>query len=92
MDAAQAWAELFARWPANVARKGVLITNFGEQILFSGFMASPAMLLVERQTPDTVGARKVIVPYSNVAGIKIVEVVKPAAFHELGFQGTIAGA
>lgn len=56
MDPAQAWVDLFARWPASVARKGVLVTNFGEQILFSGFMASPTMLMIERQTPDTVGA------------------------------------
>ncbi len=90
MDPAQAWGDLFARWPASIARKGVLVTNFGEQILFSGFMASPTMLLVERQTPDTVGARKVLVPYASISGIKLVEIVKSAAFKELGFEGKIA--
>lgn len=57
LDAAQAWADLFAKWPAGMARKGVLVTDFGDQILFSGFMASPSMVVVERQTPDTVGTR-----------------------------------
>ncbi|MEX2186444.1 MAG: hypothetical protein WD875_06610 [Pirellulales bacterium] len=90
LEPAQAWVDLFTRWPVSVARKGVLVTNFGEQILFSGFMASPTMLLIERQTPDTVGARKVLVPYANISGIKIVEIVKSAAFQELGFEGKIA--
>jgi hypothetical protein len=92
MDPAQAWVDLFARWPAGIARKGVLVTNFGEQIMFSGFMASPTMLMIERQTPDTVGARKVIVPYASISGIKIVEIIKASAFHELGFEGTIGSA
>jgi hypothetical protein len=92
MDAAQAWKDLFMKWPASVARKGVVVTDFGEQVLFSGFMASESMLLVERQTPDTVGARKLIVPYANISGVKIVEIVKSSAFEELGFQGKIATA
>jgi hypothetical protein len=91
LDPSEAWVDLFARWPAGVARKGVLVTNFGEQIQFSGFMASKTMLLVERQTPDTVGARKVILPYANILGVKIAEIVKSAAFHALGFEGTIGG-
>jgi hypothetical protein len=90
MDAAQAWRELFLKWPAGAARKGVLVTDFGEQILFSGFMASESMILVERQTPDTVGARKVIVAYPNVTGVKVTEVVKGSVFEALGFKGTIA--
>lgn len=90
-DAAKAWVDLFARWPAGMARKGVLVTNFGEQIVFSGFMASPALLVVERQTPDSMGARKVIVPYANISGVKIVDVVKPALFQELGFEGKMGG-
>lgn len=92
MAAAQAWRDLFLKWPAGVARKGVLVTDFGEQVLFSGFMASETMVMVERQTPDTVGARKVIVAYANVSGVKIVEIVKGSAFEELGFQGKIASA
>jgi hypothetical protein len=90
MDAAQAWRDMFLKWPPGVARKGVLVTDFGEQILFSGFMASESMVMVERQTPDTVGARKVIVAYPNVSGVKITEIVKDSPFAEVGFQGKIA--
>lgn len=92
MSNQQAWAKLFANWPAGVARKGVLVTNFDEQVSFVGFMTSGELLLVERQTPDTFGARKLIVPLAEVQGVKIVEVVKSAAFAEIGFAGTIAGA
>lgn len=86
----QSWARLFAQWPAGLARKGVLVTNFGEQVAFSGFMTNGELLLVERQTPDTSGARKLIVPLAEVQGVKIVEMVKAATFGELGFTGTIA--
>jgi hypothetical protein len=90
MDAHRHWAEFFAHWPAGMARKGVLVTDFGEQVLFNGFLAGPDMLVVERQTPDTLGARKMIVRYASVSAVKIVEVIKPTIFQELGFRGTLA--
>jgi hypothetical protein len=92
MSNQQTWAKLFANWPANIARKGVLVTNFDEQVAFTGFMTNGELLLVERQTPDTFGARKLIVPLAEVQGVKVVEVVKSALFAELGFVGSIAGA
>ena len=89
MDAGREWLDFFARWPASVARKGILVTNFGEQVAFNGFLLSERLLLVERQTPDTVGARKVIVPMAHVQAVKITDVVTTSAFEELGFRGSL---
>ena len=84
-DAAEIWRQCFARWPADLERRGVLVTTFGEQIPFESFSTSPDMLLIERRTPDTVGARTVLVPYQNIAGLKLVDVIKVKAFQSLGF-------
>jgi hypothetical protein len=84
-DAAEIWRHCFENWPDEVARRGVVVTSFGEQIAFENFAASDRMLLVERRAPDTVGARTVLIPYQNVAALKVVDVVKAKAFAQLGF-------
>ncbi len=87
MDATESWRECFQRWPDDLARRGVLVASFDEQIAFVNFFASEQMLLVERRAPDTVGARMVIVPYQNIAALKITDVVKAKAFSHLKFTG-----
>ena len=47
---------------------------------------SENMLLVERRNPDTLGARKILLPYSAIVAVKIVDVVKVKAFASFGFQ------
>lgn len=85
MDASEMWRQCFAHWPAEVERRGVLVTSFNEQIPFDSFATSDVMLLIERRTPDTLGARQVIVPYQNIQAVKIVDVVKMKVFHSMGF-------
>ena len=85
MDSAEAWRKCFEQWPAELARHGVLVTSFNEQIPFASFSTSSELLLVERRAPDTVGARMVIVPYGSITGLKIVDILKPKAFSSLGF-------
>ena len=81
------WREYFCKWPENMARSGIATTAFGEQIPFSEFMVSDSMLLLERRTPDSQGARKVVVPYDQVLALKITEVTKLKTFQAVGFQG-----
>jgi hypothetical protein len=89
MELAAAWKDVFVRWPDSLDRNGIVVTNFDEQIVFTGFMASEAMLLIERATPDASGARKVILPYDNILALKIVDIVKGKTFLELGFEGNL---
>ena len=84
-DTAEIWRDCFGQWPAGLARRGVLVVSFGEQIAFEKFYAGDEMLLIERRTPDTTGARMVMVPYRNIEGFKIVDVVQPKALASLGF-------
>jgi hypothetical protein len=91
-DVGEIWRNCFRQWPAEIERRGVLVTSFGEQIVFDGFATSDDLLLVERRTPDTVGARTVLVVYQNIQAVKIVDVVKTKAFHALGFTAPAPAA
>ena len=87
IDVTQAWHECLVRWPDDMPRRGVLVTNFGEQIVFNNFLLTERMILVERHAPDTMGARQVMLPLAHVLGLKITDVVRAKCFTELGFIG-----
>lgn len=89
MEAAQAWHDFFKRWPKGLATKGILVTTAGEAIPFAGFLVSPTMVLLDRPAPDSIGARKVLVPFQAISVLKIAEVVKAAPFLEVGFEGKL---
>jgi hypothetical protein len=89
-DATESWRQCFQQWPDDLPRRGVLVATFDEQIAFVNFFASDDMVLIERRAPDTVGARMVLIPYQNVAAIKITDVVKAKAFSHLNFVATQA--
>lgn len=87
-DAAEIWRQCFHGWPADVPRRGVLVTSFGEQVPFEAFHTGSDLLLIERRAPDTVGARMVLIAYQNIVALKVVDVVKAKSFAALGFQVT----
>jgi hypothetical protein len=89
-DVTETWRNCFRQWPSDLERRGVLVTSFGEQIVFDGFAISDDMLLLERKAPDTVGARTVILPYQNVLALKIVDVTKVKTFQPMGFTAPLA--
>lgn len=80
------WKDFFRAWPAGVDRRGVLVTSFGEQIPFDSFMPGDKLLIVDRSVPDTIGARKIVIPYTNIAAVKFTDVVKNKVFTPLGFE------
>jgi len=88
-DAAEVWHKCFSHWPADVPRRGVLVTVF-EQIPFESFSTSDDLLLIERRAPDSLGARTVLVAYQYIQAVKIVDVVKAKTFQALGFTAPAA--
>jgi hypothetical protein len=89
MNDAAAWKTLFDTWPAGIGRSGVIVTTLNEQIPFDGFMHSETFLMVERKTPDTLGARKIVIPLSGIALIKFTEVLSAQPFNGWGFAGKV---
>jgi hypothetical protein len=89
MDTNTAWKEMLKNWPPDVARRGVLVTSYEDQIPFDGFIVNDNLLLLERKTPDTSGARKVIMSFDSVVAIKLIDVVRSKSLPGLGFVGSL---
>jgi hypothetical protein len=87
MDEALVWRKFLVEWPKDVARVGVVVTAI-EQIPFVDFMLSESIGLFERRAPDTVGGRRVLVPYTKIAAIKIVEPTTNEMYLAWGFRGS----
>lgn len=86
MQTAESWRTLFESWPAAIPREGLLVTTFQETIPFVGFLVSGGILLVERDKPDSFGARKVMVAYEAISAVKITSPAELARFQVMGFQ------
>jgi hypothetical protein len=84
------WKSLFSQWPAELPRRGILITALNEVLPFNGFMIGEHFVVFSRPAPDSLGARTVLIPYENLAVLKITDVVKSKAFQAFGFQGELS--
>jgi len=86
MDAGQGWRQVFKSWPAGYPKTGIVVTTFQESILFSNFLVSEAILLLERDKPDAQGARKAMVAFDAIAGLKLLDVFELSKFQAFGFE------
>ncbi len=83
---AESWRTLFENWPESIPREGIVTTMQGETIPFVNYLISGGILLLERDKPDTFGARKVMVVYEAIASVKITSPMELARFQVMGFQ------
>lgn len=86
MDSAFAWQQLFENWPSHIARKGLVITTTGESISFSRFLVMDGILALERDRPDSLGARKVIISFSGITAVKMTDAGDFLELREMGFR------
>lgn len=86
MDPAVAWRSLFEGWPDAIPREGMLVTALNESIPFTGFMVSGGLLVIARDKPDQYGTRKVILPYGQIAAIRLSTTIELQRFASMGFQ------
>lgn len=84
-EMADLWRAAFATWPSNFRRKGVLVPVAGEAIPFSDFVMTKSLLVLERPTPDNVGARRVAIPFERIHNLKYTEPLKTEQFLKAGF-------
>ena len=80
------WRNLFARWPAGFKRAGFLVTEQGESVQFADFAVSAGVLLLRRDKPDIVGARKVLVTYDAISAVKLEDAGELDRYAAMGFQ------
>ena len=86
MDSAEAWKSLFENWPEAVPKEGLVVTKMNEAIPFVNFLVSGSLLMIERDKPDTFGARKVMMGYDAINCVKIPSPMELARFQVMGFQ------
>ena len=89
MEKILAWKMLFQRWPASIPKVGIVVTTVNEPIAFSSFLVSEHMVLLERDRPDTTGARSIIVPWQEIVTVKLTSPVESAQFKDMGFKPVI---
>lgn len=86
MDSAESWRSLFENWPDAIERQGTVISKQGEVVPFVNFLLSGGLLLLERNMPDTMGARKAVMGYDGIAVVKLNSAAPIAKFQAMGFQ------
>lgn len=86
VETAEAWKSLFENWPEAIPRVGMVVTQQNETIPFINFLISPGVLLIERDRPDTYGARKVLLSYEAISAVKLASPDPIASFQVMGFQ------
>ena len=86
MDKTMAWQTLFQRWPDSIPKLGIAMTSLNEAISFCNFQISESAVLFERDRPDTMGARTVIVPWQEIVTLKLTAPIESARFQDMGFR------
>ena len=86
MESTESWRTLFENWPESMPREGLLVTTFQETIPFTNFLISADILLVERDKPDVLGARKVMLAYNAISAVKLTSPQELARYQVMGFQ------
>jgi len=79
------WRGVFEHWPADWERRGILVSKFQETIEFADFRIAGELLLVERERPDSLGGRKVIMSFDAVAALKTKDTDALSKYRALGF-------
>lgn len=79
------WEAIFKSWPQGMQRRGLILTNFQETIAFVDYRLSPGVLLVERERPDSHGARKVMLTWDSILALKLTDPGDLSTYEQMGF-------
>lgn len=86
MQSAEGWRSILENWPAAIPKQGIIVTNYQESIPFQNFLLSTGVVLLERDKPDSLGARKVMLSYEAISAIKMTDTMELARYQVMGFQ------
>jgi hypothetical protein len=84
------WRAVFEKWPANIPKRGVLVSTLNEATPFKGFMLKDDLLLLERTNPDPIGSRFVLMEFGAIHMLKFVEPLSEAVLTAAGYVGHLA--
>lgn len=87
---ADVWRKMFREWPRSIPRRGIVINSLNEALPFKGFMLSGDVVLLQRTNPDSLGARYLLVPFAEIALVKLTDPLGQEAFDSAGYEGKLA--
>ncbi len=85
MNAAQIWKSFFVDWPADLPRRGVVLSVLNDQTPFKDFWLQGELIMFDRTNPDTAGARYVMLCFDAVNSVKFVNPLSEATIAGAGF-------
>ncbi|MEM9754098.1 MAG: hypothetical protein AAF916_12035 [Planctomycetota bacterium] len=89
-EPAAVWKAFFEQWPPSIPTRGIIITRLNEPTPFKGFLLRGAMVLLERTTPDSMGGRFMLLPFAEIANVKLTDPLREGDFKSAGFAGQFA--
>jgi len=90
MSTSQTWKTLFSEWPAGIPRRGVLVNSLNEATPFKSYMIRGDTLLLERNNPDSLGARYILLGFDTISSVKFTDPLKESVFNAAGFVGKLS--
>jgi hypothetical protein len=84
------WKSFFSNWPPGIQHRGVLVTTLNEAIPFKGFMMKDDLLLLDRNNPDSMGARFILIDFAAINNLRLIDPLKEPVFAGAGFLGKLA--
>ena len=80
------WRAIFEQWPVDIERQGLILTVFEETVPFVDFRVSEGALLLQRDRPDSMGARKIIIAWDGISALKFTDPADLAIYERMGFR------
>jgi hypothetical protein len=84
------WQDFLTKWPASIAKRGVLISTLNEASPFKSFFVKGEALLLERTNPDPLGSRFVLMGFDAIHMVKLIDPLKEDVLKGAGFVGHLA--
>lgn len=90
MSNAADWKSLFTNWPTAIPRRGIVTNSLNEPMPFKGYMIRGDVLLLERTNPDAMGGRFILLSFTSIDSVKLIDPIKEADMAAAGFEGKFA--
>jgi hypothetical protein len=86
------WREVFTKWPAELPKRGLVVTILNETIPFKSFFLKGETLLLERTNPDPMGSRFVVLAFEAIHLLKLTDPLRESVLNSAGYVGQLAKA
>lgn len=90
MTTQNAWKTIFATWPKEIPRRGIVLTSLNESVPFKAFMTKEDTVLLERANPDSLGARFILIGFDSINSVRFTDPIKESIFTSAGFAGKLS--